>query len=147
MSKQNYAEPGKCTRCKHQDATRANECRTCHYVTLVMVQIHSIWDERELEDLADDLRNTSVHEFQATAKANGAYLRVKIANAIFRLSFPAKVTPDDLRRRVVAAIGEYIGELEGIRAYEAKPGNAGAWKRFTRETVASWVGKATHAKI
>jgi hypothetical protein len=147
MSKQNYAEPGKCTRCKHQDATHAHECRQCHYVTLTMTIVHSIWSEDELESLAEDLNKVSTQKFIEDARERNAYKRTMLGYMISRLSHPAHVHRDELKRSVVKAIREYVGEMQGIRDYEAKPGNAGAWKRHTQETIASWVGKATHAKI
>jgi len=142
----NYAEPGKCTRCKHQDSTHANECRLCHYVTLCMVTIHKIWRESELDGLADDLRSMSANQFMTDAREKNAFLRVKLANSILRLSWPAKVSPDDLKRRIISAIDEYLGEMDGIRKYESKPGTEGAWNRHALETVSSWVGKAIQSR-
>lgn len=142
------AEPGKCCRCHHQDATKANECRVCHSVTLCMVTIHAIYAEDELRDLADNLSKTAIREFIELSKKQGAYYRTKVGNTISRLAHPAKITPDDLKRKVVTAIAEYLGEMDGIRAYEAKPGNAGKymqhWKASISECLAAIAKKASN---
>lgn len=128
----NAAEPGKCTRCNYQDATRAHECDPCHRVTLCMTIVHSIWKFEELEDLAKGLMAGSFKTVYDNAKESGAYLRLKLLNAIRSVSVPSVITPDDMRRRVAFAIQEYVREIEGYRKWEAKPGNAGKWMEFWR---------------
>ena len=140
-----------CIRCAHQPAELCGECRPCHYVSLVLVVIHNHWPhtrrfendkETELETLRDRLRDNNLKDFIANAKENGATLSMKLGNTILRLSHPAKITPDELKRKVCEAISKYIGEINGIREYESKPGNAGRYMKFFIETVASWISKA-----
>ena len=138
------AEAGKCTRCHYQPATHSHECRSCHYITMSMVTIHGIYSESELEGLADDLKKQSLKEFIDGALSTGAFLRRKVGITVSRLAYPANVPQDEFRRRVVAAIHEYLNEINGVREYEAKPGNNGKYMNHWISTVAGWIGKANH---
>ncbi len=121
------APPGFCCRCKYQPATHSHECRKCHYTTLCLTVVHSIWKEHELEGLAERLSKASTTAFIEESRAQGAYLRTKLGNTIQRLAHPAGMSPDELKRNVVSEIRKYLGEMEGIRKYESKPGNEGSW--------------------
>lgn len=136
------AEKGMCVRCRHQESTHSHECKVCHYLTLAMVTIHGIWKESELPQLIEQLERESVKNFIASAKQQGAFLRHKLGDTIFRLSYPAGLTPDEFKRRLVACIEDYLREMEGIREYEARPGCKGQYMKHWVETVASWVSKA-----
>jgi len=131
----NPAEPGFCCRCTHQPATHSNECQRCHYTTLCMTIVHSIWKESELKDLAEKLSRSTTTQFIDESRAQGAYLRTKLGNTIRRLAFPAGMPADDLKRSVVSAIAAYLGEMEGIHNYEAKPGNEGKYMKHWKSSV------------
>ena len=141
----NPAPLGKCCRCGHQDATRSHECRRCHYITLCMVTIHSIWKLDELEELSEKLAKVTTSQFIELSKTQGAYLRTKLGNTIRRLAYPAGIPADDLKSGVVDAIRRYVGEMQGIADYEAKPGNAGKWMQHWRAAVAEIIQAASKA--
>lgn len=102
-----------------------------------MVTVNSIWKIDELEELAEKLSKVTTGEFIEQSRKQGAYLRTKLGNTIYRLAYPAGIHADELKRRVVSAIREYVGEMNGIREYESKPGNAGKYMDYWRASIAN----------
>lgn len=71
---------------------------------------------------------------------------LKLGNMIDRLAYPAyrdseEPCGDKLKRRVCDAIFKYIAEINGVREYERKTNNHGAYMRDWTATVESWIKK------
>lgn len=100
-----------------------------------MVVINSIWNFDEMPKLADDLSDVSLKEYKKDSEETGKFLCTKLANTISRLAHTAKMQQEDFKRLVVKAIREYVGEIEGIRKYESRPGNEGKYMRHIMASV------------
>jgi hypothetical protein len=100
----------------------------------------------ELEALADDLAGDTTQKFIEHAKSRNAYLRTKLGNTISRLAHPAGIHRDELKRHVIKAMREYVGEMDGYAKYEQKPGNEGAYAKHWRGMIGECLNKLRQSR-
>jgi len=132
--------PKKCSRCGHADAVISMDCRRCHYVALVIVEVHKRFHPEKLEALSELLRKKNLATLKKECPEN-AYGNRAVYHRIQSLAYPAKIEEEYFKGIVADQIMREIGDIKGIANYDAKHGE-GSWKRGASEYVGKCLRQA-----
>ena len=109
MSRNIVRPPGQCTECGIT-ATHANECVTCHVVTLSVSVIKNIFAPHQIRSVTENLADT---DLIADSKDNTAPSSVRrIASTITRLAFANGLNVRDVQRRIITRLRETCEAIE-----------------------------------
>ena len=103
MSRQIVRQPGQCTQCGIT-ATHANECVTCHVVTLSVATIKNAFPADQIRSVAENMADT---DLIADAKDTHAPAIVRrIASTVTRLAFANHLQVREVQRKLVTRLRE-----------------------------------------